>query len=805
MNKIGEVNKNSKGERFAIRDYRSSTDIDVVFEADDSVKNTTYAQFKSGHVSRRGTEDSNYWLGEVIEDDYGEECKIVEFNSEDNIAVQYPDGDIVADLSLKAVMVGAFDRKGENFGTKRANVGIDAERKLTFENVVYMVNRFRRCVMIRPCGFGKTKIGLKLFSSPRYQRCLFLHPASDDVNASIIQNSHCQKRIDTKTYAWLRARSEEQIKKLDYDIVFCDEVHCIGGNDDGDGAYVTYKAMKLFMETHPQTHFIGATATPLRMDGINVIATMFHNHICYPYTDEDAFDDGVLKRPNYYYCVYDVQKRLAEEIDKKINVRLNREELQIALKLSGDDIDEIDTKFMDRHIRKSCDSTLSDTSYMRFIAFYLTNDEIENNNGKVLKWFKKAYPKHQVESITVTNRTNVKLKEVDSLPTAPTEPGYEGRIDIIFNCEMLCMGYHSELITGLILDRKTQSLAKYMQMIGRLLSCDNDNPVIIFDVVDNIHSDFICKMPRQVEKEPVVPTFDKPMTFAEVVAVYPKARHWDEIRVVNRKARKSEKILIDNAVINTPDTPVQEICDTAAAPIYQTEPEYIKKEAREAILEAQEMIKEQNMTFVEAVNVLAGIQDEYGTLDPYEKEEIEDVEDFASADKEPYLGFYKPEKSALKLKVNNNIDTAADIKPEMFSNNKTDSAVESAPEQKSASAVNAEPEPQKQESDPIGFNPTYYYNSDTKELYSKNVNVLNKRSNFEEDIKAAINAVKQSTLDSIIEKWHTYPTCEENYTSFEEIDKKANKFKFLKSCSEFVFNVPVENTLVYMIEGRIVA
>ena len=267
--------------------------------------------------------------------------------------------------------------------------------------------------------------------------------------------------------------------------------------------------MKTFMESHPQTHFIGATATPLRMDGINVISSMFHNHVCYPYTDEDAFEDGILKKPHYYYCVYDVLKKLKDEVEKNIHVDMDRDELQRTLKLSGEDIDEIDTKFMDKHIRNSCDKVIADTSYMRFIAFYLTNEEIAKNKAKVLEWFKNAYPDHEVCSITVTNRTNKSLKDVDKLPTEPSDPKFKGRIDIIFNCEKLCMGYHSELITGLILDRKTQSLSKYIQMIGRLLSCDNDNPVIIFDVVDNIHSDFVCKMPRLKEVEMVLQSLIK--------------------------------------------------------------------------------------------------------------------------------------------------------------------------------------------------------------------------------------------------------------------------------------------------------
>ena len=774
VNHIGETNKNSKGERFVIINYRSATDVDIMFEIDGTVKNVTYAQFKSGHVSRKDTEDASFWLNEVIEDSNGETCKIVELNSKDNVTVQYPDGDIVAGLSLNTVMLGAFNREGKDFDKKKDSSGIDSERQLTYEHAVYTLNRFRRCVLIRPCGFGKTEIGLKLFSSPRYKRCLFLHPASDNVNSEKIKNHKSVKKIDARTYAWIRSRTEEQIRKLNYDIVFCDEVHCIGGDDDGKGAYVTYKAMKLFMESHPKAHFIGATATPLRMDGINVISTMFHNHICYPYTDEDAFEDGILRDPNYYYCIYDVRKRLIDEVNKKMNVKMNREEFQKALQLSNEDIDEIDTRFMDKHIRQTCDKILPDTKRMAFIAFYLTNDEIAENKGKIIEWFKKAYPGYQIKTITVTNRTKKSLEDVTALITEEADPKYKGRIDIIFNCEMLCMSFHSELITGLILDRKTQSLAKYMQMIGRLLSCDSDNPVIIFDIVDNIHSDFVCKAPTintDIDTSVVV-DFSKKQTFEDYLKAYPKARHWDEIKANAAKARKSEKLLIESGALNEGSESKLIFDDEASAPYYKPEKE-MKKDVKAAIDEAQIMIKEKNMSVMDAMNLLAGIQDEYGTLAPNEVESITEPE---VAAKTPYAGLYKK----------NNINALPDSQ-EIIEDD----------EQSVAVSVDTG-------KDPIGFDQSYYTNLNTREMYSKNFNVLNKRTNFKEDVLAARQAVKKKTLEEIIKLWHTYPPVgDDNYSKYEEIDKKSIKFQLLKSCSNHVYGIPVENVLVYMIEGKV--
>ncbi len=780
MNRIGETNTNHNGDKMAILRYGSADDIDVIFESDNMITNTTYLKFKTGHVAHTVMDEKNSYIGETVEDSFGDECKIVEYISDNNLSVQYPDGDIVSELSLNDILTSSFNKDGKKYNALRA--GIDMEIRHTYENLTYMLNRFRRCVMVRPCGFGKTKIGLKLFSSPRYQKCLFLHPADDDENSNIIKRSTSKKKIDTKTYAWLRGRSKEQIKALDYDIVFCDEVHCIGGDDDGTGAYMTYQAVKTLMESHPKTHFVGATATPFRMDGINVISTMFHNHTCYPYGVDEALEDEIIKKPYYYYSIYDVTKKLRDEIESKINTKISKEEFQKVINISQEELDEIDTKYMDKHIRETCDKLISNTDYMRFIAFYLNHDDEENgiyaNKDKVINWFKKAYPEHQVESIIVTNRTNKSLKDIDNLPQTPTKAGYKGRIDIIFNCEKLCMGYHSDLITGLIIDRKTKSFTKYMQMIGRLLSCDNDKPVIIFDVADNIHSEFMFKSRISDDCEPVVPIFnEEATTFAKILLKYPHAIHWDEVKANIKKGRKTEKLIIDNAALQGENV-VNHFDDEAASPIYRTEKDAVSEKSKDEINAAWKFVKENNYNFADACNYLSGIYDEYGTVSPSDVERIN----------EPKMATTKP-YSVMPASVN------ADIG--MLYGRADRVIIDKTP-------VNPGTEENSSiKKDTIGYDASYYYDCKNRELLHIDSMLINQVKDFENVIKQGKKNISKAELDRIIEKWHTFPSCEENYKEYAEIDKKSSKYKFLKSVSEFIFSKPVEYTLKYMIEGEI--
>lgn len=912
MSRLGETNINCNNERMVVIKECGDDRVDVIFEKDNSVETVLYTDFKDGTVKRAGTNWVEPWAGTPVSDEFGEDARIVEYISDENVTVQYETGEIVTELVLNDVLNHRFNRFTIPFAdTKRAK-NIKDHRNLTLEFVEYMLNKYRRCVMIRPCGFGKTWIGLKLFNSPRYQKCLFLHPNDDDLNSEKIKNANIDKTIDSHTFNWLWNKTDEFIKSLDYDLVFIDEIHRVGGAEGGKGAYVTYCKIKKLMQTHPETHFLGATATPLRMDGINVVDTMFGGHTCYPYEMEDAFEDGLLKRPHYYYCVYNVVKKIRDKIDEAgVNVSMHREEIGKFLKLSEDEINELDSAYMDKHINEVCHRVFFDKKYMRFIVFYLTHDLIDENKKKVEGWFRRAYPTYQVNSIEVSSRTDNDLKAVDSLPTEPTEPGYEGRIDLVFNCEMLCMGYHSEYITGLILDRRTQSLNKYMQMIGRILSCDNDEPVVIFDVADNIHSDFCfgdyaSDAVADEEREPVVPAFDvSPTTFAGVIKKYPNARHWEDIREAVEKARLSEKLLktaVHEAkkeerkkeAIRTPSRPEQSaiqaysepvkeettastgtrkpvvyipageskpkaytsptntnsrevkaltgspraqefprekyICNNVPARPVSATPKYsapaptstaersVSADTKAKVDEAWNVVKEKKMDFKEAVNYLAGIEDMYGTVNIHVAEEKEKEKKDTPRPYEGLYGSYKVQgkpyvKPVIPQKADNE-DEALPVEEKEKDVAHTESAVDKDEENISEDDIVIEDEiPVEEDVDlvadvnaKLGFNHwSYYYNSDTKEMYQKYTVLENKVADIEKDlIDRFVKSLDEETCEKIIEKWHSYPGCEENYRNYSEVDKKAFKYKCLASVSSHLFGEQrVELVLRYMIEGKV--
>ena len=809
MSKISETNRNIYGELYAISAYRNNKDIDVIFQKDNSIVNTTYEDFLSGLITSSKNLKSE-WIGIDVTDASNEKCIITEFRDEDDITVSYPDGDMISGLSLLDAVNGAFSRNYEDSETESILYGrwnkeknIAMERKKTYENVLFMLYRYRKCMLVRPCGFGKTQIGIKLFRSSSFRKCLFLHPSKDEMNRKKIEETCLSGKVDIMTYAKLRKMSDDEIQKMNYDLVFLDEVHCVGGDyDEQKGAHKTCLAIKKLMKWHKETCFLGATATPVRMDGIDVGKELFQNHYSYPYTDEDAVEDGIIKKPHYRYCIYDVIKKVRNEVSKDVNktIKMNRETLEKTLKIHDDELEEIDARFMDKHIRSLCDKLLPDTKYMRFIAYYLTNEDINNNIDKVVNWFKKAYPKYQIGTLIVTSRSGQDLDAVDELPTSPTEDGYEGRIDIIFNCNMICMGYHSNLITGLIMDRKTQSLTRYFQMIGRLLSCDDDTPVIIFDIVDNLHSEFITGN-KHVEniKLPEIPDLPE-LTFENVVRLNPKARHWERINSNNKKARKVESLvkkyveIPKTACLKTEDTIInaeenikeKNIEDDS---INLPDSSILQEEKRKS---AFEYIKAKNLSFTEAMEVLKDVGEI--TARNISKPEI----------------LVTPETPSTENSKKTTIDPKSakpDIKDYKTQNNKnlkkSETQIKSEETENSREMTDSTLIRNRENDEYLGYDSgTFYYDYATGSLYGKNIYLENRNADYMEEKKKIVREILVNEIESAITYWQNRIGKENfRYSSYEEIDTKSPVYKMLKACCDVVCGVKAEVAVRYMIEG----
>ena len=355
-------------------------------------------------------------------------------------------------------------------------MGIIETRQNTLDEVMQNLNNHGLCAVIRPTGFGKTYMMAEIMK--QYKKVLFLYP--NYIIATTIQNRYNKEvnHVTFMTYSALIRKSQEELKEIieDYDIIMCDELHRIGGD-------ITYKAMRLLKkEAKGKTPILGATATPERSDSKDIVKLIFDNRTISDYNLHDAFTDGVIKKPYYFFCTYNVEEDLKEvglEI-KRCNNSEKREVSEVVKRKAF----EISKLFgVDNVIRETCDSYLEDISYMKFIVFFSSIKEIKDDYDMVKGWFQKAYPSHNIEILVVSSSSKVEkenVKKIDSLVRK------ENTIQLIYCIDMLNMGYHVDNLTGIVMKRTTSSNIIFIQL-GRALSTSSEGSSLVFDIADNLH------------------------------------------------------------------------------------------------------------------------------------------------------------------------------------------------------------------------------------------------------------------------------------------------------------------------------
>ena len=365
-------------------------------------------------------------------------------------------------------------------------------REMTEKDILRKLNKYGLCAEVRPCDFGKTYGAVKL-AIENYNKILYLYPSQairdsaigqicsyygygrndGDKEYELAKKTDKIEKFTFMTYMKLIRVKEEDIKKMDYDLIILDEMHKIG-------APITNSAIETLKKHNSTAHILGMTATPDRTDAIDVIERHFDNIIVYPYTLHDAFEDGLILKPYYVYSTYNqvdqIKKEILEEWEKK-SWKTDAKDIQLLDKK----VVEIANLFNLPNIINGVCTEAGETSYLKFICFFDNFEHLKNKSKEVKKWFKEAFPNHKVNTLIITSEDKVTQENVNKLNSLTFK---ENHIDLIFSVNMLNVGYHVEDLTGIVMYRCTTSNIVYIQQLGRALSSKKHG--IIIDVVNNI-------------------------------------------------------------------------------------------------------------------------------------------------------------------------------------------------------------------------------------------------------------------------------------------------------------------------------
>lgn len=376
---------------------------------------------------------------------------------------------------------------------EKAKTKIEELRDKTYDETIHCLKTYGKCCMIRPTGFGKTGILTRMISDKDngYSHVLYLYPA--DIIKSAVLHFYYQKKVPKdKTIPGARFISYMKLvrmKKPDFeelgpvDLIISDECHKLGGAD-------TMIATQKLLDFFPKAHFVGATASPDRMDNIDEVGRFFDDRVISLYTLHDAFQDGVLKKPHYVYNVYrdelpevEAEKQEAKE---ELEQTYGHEKAKDVLRdLDQRLIETAELYNMDNVIRRTCKAYAGGTDYLKFIVFFFSYEALADKGEEVKEWFHNAFPDYIVTTTVITAENAETRANLNKLGCMVPRKNH---IDLIYSCDMLNMGYHVDDLTGIVMYRGTKSDIIYTQQLGRVLSSAADAKAgIVIDVVDNIH------------------------------------------------------------------------------------------------------------------------------------------------------------------------------------------------------------------------------------------------------------------------------------------------------------------------------
>lgn len=381
-------------------------------------------------------------------------------------------------------------------------------REATKKDMKRKLKENHKCLLVRCTGFGKTWILAEI--TREYKKVLYLYPSEIVKNTAeqrILEEVKQIRNVDFMTYMMLIRKDLNDLSE--YDLFIFDEAHKIGGEQ-------TKEAVKELMALYPEKYFLGATATVERSDGYNIIEEIFDGSHTFYYTLHDAFRDGLVKKPYYYYCTYDTDTQIASDL-KQAALLAGQDPTNIKVKevLKKGVLEVRKIQNMPTIIKSVCNDHAVDTSCMKFLVFFSSIKHMHSKKDEFLGWVRQAYPNHRIQPLIISSESEKYSQNVNEL----SHQGYHENM-IYVNCviDMVNLGYHIADLTAIFMMRCTNSSTIFSQQLGRVINSGSDKPGIVFDIVDNIHRKAAYDL-REIQKPAAkadpVPLSEKILTLSE--------------------------------------------------------------------------------------------------------------------------------------------------------------------------------------------------------------------------------------------------------------------------------------------------
>ena len=338
-----------------------------------------------------------------------------------------------------------------------------------------------KVAVIHPTGTGKSYLALKLLEDNKDKKAIYIAPSNailhnlkknifdSDMNMSDFPN------LKRRTYQKLMNLSEEDMEKLDADIIVLDEFHHCGAPEWGSG-------IDRLLEKNKSAQVLGLSATPIRYfdKSRDMAEELFGNNIASEMSLEEAIETGILPKATYVSALYGLDEELEQiksdiekikDPDKKIKAQKEFENLTKRLDDNTKNLPNLLSKHMENKNGK-------------YIVFCRNIEDMQEKMEQAQAIF------GDVNSNITIYAVSSKLKDNEKVLSKFEQDNDEGTLKLMYAVDMLNEGYHIDDLDGVVMMRPTYSPTIYAQQLGRALTVkgkDENEPVII-DLVNNFDS-----------------------------------------------------------------------------------------------------------------------------------------------------------------------------------------------------------------------------------------------------------------------------------------------------------------------------
>lgn len=383
--------------------------------------------------------------------------------------------------------------------------------KIAYEQVRSMYELQKKCCVVHATGTGKSFIALALIydfllENPDSKVMLLAplsgigkqikeHIATMDLPDGVFDN------LQFNNYQSLITKTEEELEKIDFDLLVLDEFHHIGAPE-------WTKRLEIIINANPEAKIFGMSATSVRAFGTkheeDVAETFFEGNVASRYDLAQAILDGTLPQPNYR-CALAVLEGDCAELERKINNGgASHEEKQKYQKMLTDIRKKIAGGETSKEIIRN--NIKGDGKYIYFCPKGSNISALQDNIKSMLPLeYLDNIEFYQVHSSEQTDKVNE--LNTNSFYHNKTIDGNDahGKLRIMFAIDMYNEGIHVPDIDGVIMGRATKSDITFYQQLGRALavrkkddgSDEKVQPPLVIDLMGNLKE--IKKLYNRVE------------------------------------------------------------------------------------------------------------------------------------------------------------------------------------------------------------------------------------------------------------------------------------------------------------------